>query len=286
MIRYGDDITIDELNTRIDEEKSSWRDRADKRTEEFRGVGAYDESIPECGSIWSEIKAVYMMLQHNKCGYCERYLEGKIQHDVEHFRPKKAVKAYRPPNEPQYPFPTGGVWAEGYYLLAYHPQNYLASCKTCNTTFKKSYFPIAGTRQQSDDPQVLLAEEPFLIYPIGTMDSDPEAIIEFYGIIAKSSDHDPSAHNYCRAKVTIDLLNLNKRDTLLKERSTVITALWNALDKYPQDMISKNYIASAQLASAPHCNCARSFCRLYQNDPTWAEQLAEFASIYLSENSS
>lgn len=39
-----------------------------------------------------------MELQHSKCGYCEKWLEGSdygtIEHDMEHYRPKSSVKAY------------------------------------------------------------------------------------------------------------------------------------------------------------------------------------------------
>ena len=60
--------------------------------------------------------------------YCERRLEGTpygtIEHDIEHFRPKKAVEQWPPARGAQAPrtvwrFRTGTAWADGYYLLAY-----------------------------------------------------------------------------------------------------------------------------------------------------------------------
>lgn len=278
MIRY--DITLDELNRRIDEEKPSWRGRARQRTEDFRRDGAYNES----SDIWGEIKAVYMRLQHNKCAYCERKLEGRIEFDLEHFRPKKAIQAYPPLNELQYPFLTGNAWPQGYYLLAYHLQNYLTACKICNSTFKRSYFPIAGTRQQSDDPIQLLSEMPFLIYPIGTIDDDPETLLEFEGVHPKPRYS--NGHEYRRVEVIIDMFDLDVRDTLLIGRARVIYALWLALTKYPQDQASQNCVAIVTRASEEHCNCARSFYRLFQQDRTRAEQIADDAIAYWLEYSS
>ena len=140
MIRYS--ITYQDLETKITAHKRSWLRRAGERTEKLRQLGKYEES----STIWSEIKAVYVKLQHHKCVFCERQLEdvdvGLIEQDVEHFRPKKNVKLWQsshqdiqitePPNE------------TGYYLLAYHLFNYAASCKPCNSTLKSDNFPIAG----------------------------------------------------------------------------------------------------------------------------------------------
>ncbi|MCP4397410.1 MAG: hypothetical protein GY801_08960 [bacterium] len=69
MIRYA--IVLADLEQRVDAEKATWRTRAAERTDAFVKQGKYGES----SSIWSEIKAVYMRLQHEKCAFCERQLE-------------------------------------------------------------------------------------------------------------------------------------------------------------------------------------------------------------------
>ena len=53
---------------------------------------------------WSNIKYLFINIQHNKCAFCERKLAaredgGAIEHDVEHFRPKNAIKAWKPPSD-------------------------------------------------------------------------------------------------------------------------------------------------------------------------------------------
>jgi hypothetical protein len=96
MIAYQ--ITKSKLESLIDAEAPGWRQRAALRTEGFRQKGRYEED----SSIWSEVKVVYMRLQGDcKCAYCERKLEsidfGKIEQDVEHFRPKGSVRAWKLP---------------------------------------------------------------------------------------------------------------------------------------------------------------------------------------------
>src|SRR5262245_18163470 len=88
--------------SRADLEKmvgADWLKKASDRTNQFRRNGRYEES----SSIWSEVKPKYMELQHQKCAFCERKLEsidlGAIEQDVEHFRPKASVKAWKAPKD-------------------------------------------------------------------------------------------------------------------------------------------------------------------------------------------
>lgn len=159
MIRY--DIAEADLIDKIDKEAPTWFTRTKKRTSTFRRDGEYTEKT----GTWSEIKAVYMKVQHNKCAYCERVLEGPpyglVEHDIEHFRPKNGVEGWpsvkiKADRKIDYDFSTGDDWDAGYYLLAYHPLNYLTACKSCNTPLKLNYFPIAGKRgPQAEHPSDL-----------------------------------------------------------------------------------------------------------------------------------
>ena len=164
MIQYA--ITLPELEQRIEQEKAGWLARAQSRKNDFAALGHYEES----SSIWSEVKAVYMRLQHGKCAYCERQLEsvefGKIEHDLEHFRPKKKARPWKL-NQAltqagvTLTAPVAGNTDPGYHLLAYHPVNYCTSCKTCNSRFKSDYFPISGPRSPGgNDPVQLGSEKP------------------------------------------------------------------------------------------------------------------------------
>ncbi len=289
MIRY--DIADDQLEEQIKKEAPTWLPRAAKRTEDCRKLNAFDGK----SGIWSEIKPVYMRLQHNKCAYCERRLEGEpyglLEHDVEHYRPKNGVKHWpdakiQAERKIDYKFATGDEYDEGYYLLAFHIYNYIAACKSCNTPLKSSYFPIAGLRgPQSDDPSNLAAERPFLPYPISSSDDDPEDIITFEGIVPKPVRM--SGHRRLRARVTIDFFELDTREELIRGRSEIIRMLWAALlilrSNLPavDSAFAKQTITQLQSAASPHTNCARSFLKLYKMNPAHAEQLAKAAMEYL-----
>ena len=172
MIGYS--ISKTNLEKRIEGESPGWLKDAADRTKEFRKKGYYKEKKP----IWSKAKPAYMKLQGNcKCAYCERMLEsvdyGRIEQDVEHFRPKGKVKNWRVPE----PLRDQGINPTqvpnhdyGYYLLPYHVFNYVATCKPCNSSLKGNYFPIAGDYDlKGEEPKMLLKEKPYLIYPLGVL---------------------------------------------------------------------------------------------------------------------
>lgn len=146
---------------------------------------------------WSSIKHMFMEIQAEKCAYCERKLAsrghgGAAEHDLEHFRTKNPVKSW--PAPPEIDFETGAPFDAGYYWLAFHLLNYCTSCKKCNTGFKSNYFPVAGTRLSPlEEPSIraMRLEKPFLVYPLGTIDDDPEDVIRFRGLAANLPKRDP-----------------------------------------------------------------------------------------------
>ena len=112
MIRYAVDIA--KIESDVDAISATWRTRASAKTAEFEALGKYEET----SSIWSEIKAVFMEIQFNKCVFCERQFEdqqfGKSEIDVEHFRPKGRIKAWPSgPDGPTYSFGTGNARETG-----------------------------------------------------------------------------------------------------------------------------------------------------------------------------
>ncbi len=286
MIRYP--VKVAKLKALIRSESASWLERAEERTETFRQAGGYCED----SGIWSEVKGVYMKLQCNKCAYCERKLEGrrfgKIEHDIEHYRPKNSVEKW--PSEKiaverniHYDFSTGDAWAEGYYLLSYNLLNYVTACKVCNTPLKSNFFPIAGERgPQSDNPRHLRSEKPFLIYPLGSIDNDPEELIVFDGIIPKPGKR--RGHGFNRAQITIEFFELDARESLLTERAERIAALGMALaleNNPTHESLARATIAHLTSVSSAHCNCARSFLSLYREDPSRAQRILAAVQEYL-----
>lgn len=211
MIAYR--ITQAELERRIEAASPGWLQKAATRTAGFRQKAFYEESC----TIWSDVKSVYMRLQGEcKCAYCERKLEsidfGKIEQDVEHFRPKGNIKQWRLPKS----LGELGIKAtvvpeedRGYFLLPYHPFNYSAACKPCNTLLKKDYFPIAGEYDLTgDDPaQLHVKERPLLVCPVGDFDDAPEDLIRFYGVSPQAVAQ--GGYDRERALVTIEFFKLD-----------------------------------------------------------------------------
>ncbi|HTQ78470.1 MAG TPA: hypothetical protein VMM92_00625 [Thermoanaerobaculia bacterium] len=296
MIRYA--ITEEELHRRIGVVAPSWRDRARERTGRFRALGRYDEP----SSIWGEIKSVYAELQHKKCAFCERRLPdltyGSGEHDVDHFRPKADVLVW--PTAKiiaerglAYEFALGSPLPGGYYLLAYHPLNYAIACRTCNSALKSGFFLVAGERRsEGDHPRDYAAEQPFLIYPIGDLDADPEDLLTFVGVVCVPKHQDGDL--FRRALVTIDFFALNGagREDLERSRAEVICNLYIAMT-VERDLRSSRadraraarvveYTLSAQ---SEQTNCARAFHQLYQQDSAAAGLLALRASGYLASQS-
>ena len=292
MIRYA--ISLAKLKAKITAQSADWLDRAQARTDAFRAAGKYNEQ----SSIWSEIKPVYMRLQGNsKCAYCERKLEsldyGKGEQDVEHFRPKSSVKAWKAPKalkDVGIPFASLPAGDKGYYLLPYHPFNYSAACKPCNSALKSNYFPIAGSYNlDKDDPTLLTGEQPYLLYPIGDLDDAPEKIITFHGL----SPRPVAASGYPRnrALVTIEFFKLDaveKRKNLFRERAIILMVLFPQLEKMhgagsaTEKAEAKAIVKGFTGPNAPHTNCARSFKRLFETDPAEARAFYEAAVTFIT----
>ena len=293
MIRYP--VTQKQLEAAVDAHSSTWRKRAGERTETFRLAGSYVEPP---APFWSEIKPVFMRIQHNKCAYCERQFgsieRGQIEHDVEHFRPKNEVRAWPATPEQQaklgYDFATGGAFAQGYYLLAYNLLNYAVACKICNTVLKSNYFPIAGSRLSGqDDPRLLAREKPLLIFPLGDWEDNPEDLIVFDGPLPLPASSQSASYAYQRARVTIDFFELATREELIRERLHLVIGLWMALEcaDHASSLTNKaryeDYIKIFCDKTHPHCSLARSYRLLFSTNRAKAERLAESARKLLME---
>lgn len=292
MIGYK--ISLADLEKKIG---AKWLAKAGARTDTFRQQGFYAEK----SNIWGEVKGIYMTLQYQKCAFCERKLEssdyGKVEQDVEHFRPKSSVKTWKAPKElaqAGITFSAIPAGRTGYYLLPYHPLNYAAACKPCNSVLKKDYFPIAGPYNfQGEDPTKMAAEQPYLLYPIGDIDEPAENLLNFNGILPCPTENAPG-YRRNRAMVTIAFFGLDsqKRKNLLLERARCLVALYwplltqsNANASQGDRDDAKAVIDAYTKPSAPHTNCSRSFVRLFGDDPDLASEMHR-AAVRLVNGSS
>ena len=292
MIRY--DIAPDELHSLVEKRVPRWLKRAKNRTERFRKKGKYEEKR----SIWGEVKPLFMELQGGaKCCFCERQFEaenlGRYELDLEHYRPKGNVKKWECPpalvregvslTEP----PGSG---KGYHLLAYHLLNYAAACKACNSGLKEDYFPVAGGYNLGGkEPERLKGEKPWLLYPIGRVDVNPEEVITFNGIFPMSTSGNRTAR--LRGLVTIAFFGLDDviaRKNLMKERARIVSLLHTFLARADErgSTAAESALVETMLApTSPHTNCARSFARLFRSDPAQAAEVAGLAETFLRSGS-
>jgi hypothetical protein len=275
MIRYPK--ALDDLELKIEAKYPGWLKRAKDRTEKFEIAGCYDEK----SSIWSEIKPLYMSLQKCKCIYCE--MEGEcsaIQWELEHFRPKSNVRKWPPAKSDfNYDFDLGGD-SKGYHLLAYHPQNYSISCKTCNTPYKSDYFPVAAPRiEGKPHPTDYLIEQALLVYPLGMIDEDPEDLILFNGVQAEPAyTREEDLKRWRRGRVMIDFFGLN-RDGLqyLRAKYLLRTILphYNSRLKSPNDPDIEENHTFLRSEKAPFSSCTKCFFDTCEIDGSHAQDVRE-----------
>lgn len=147
---------------------------------------------------------------HNgKCCYCERSRD-KVEVDVEHFRPKRAVAENREDTVKLYP---------GYYWLAYNWDNLFLSCKGCNQTWKKCSFPLSNPANRSrwhNDVNTVENELPLLANPA----EEPREHIRFDNEAPRPIDE--------IGQVTIRELGLLERSELEEARLKVLKNLRKA----------------------------------------------------------
>ena len=225
-----------------------------------------------------------MDLQHSKCIFCEKEIENQpIELDVDHFRPKMRVNRWIAPDWMttqegiRVAQPDAGM-EPGYRLLAHHYLNYAAACKTCNSTRKRDFFPIAVSPRMSGskNPARMKSERAYLIYPISDIDEDPEDLIEFEGLSPRAKQSDGFGRK--RALVTIELFEL-ERESLHKQRAKNIWLLFQCLQLIEGDdpiAQTEGKAVADHMTSEKreHANCLRSFRRLYRRNFAKASSIA------------
>jgi uncharacterized protein (TIGR02646 family) len=146
-----------------------------------------------------EVKDALRKAQHDKCAFCESKLTHIGYGDIEHFRPKAAVRQNEK-GELEYP---------GYYWLAYEWSNLFLSCQLCNEKFKRNCFPLRNPKSRvRSHREDLNRELPLLADPAGS----PESHITFNGGMIVAKD--------IIGKTTIKVLGLDRKE-LVERRLTL-----------------------------------------------------------------
>ncbi len=145
------------------------------------------------------VKVALIQAQHKKCFLCESKVLHISPGDVEHFRPKAAVRQSE----------DLALEKPGYYWLAYEWSNLFFSCEMRNRIFKKNLFPLRDASQRAMSHRHNIRNEaPIFIHPA---DENPEDFITF-------NCWEPVAINdNIRGEATIRMLGLN-RSELIEDR--------------------------------------------------------------------
>lgn len=157
------------------------------------------------------VKTALVAMQHEKCAFCEAKPLHVSDGDVEHFRPKGAVR--QADSEP--------LERPGYYWLAYEWGNLLFACERCNRRHKKNLFPLTDPgRRTRSHRDASVHETAIFIDPAA---EDPERYIGY-------RDHVPIAiGGNPRGEQTIDALGL-RRPELNADREKHLAVLKTLLE--------------------------------------------------------
>jgi hypothetical protein len=273
VIRYP--TALVNINSKV---SKAWIAKAKERTEIFQSLGRYaEEQLDHSGKVkqmppfWSDVKGIFVQHQYGKCIFCETQLESgegtAVQWDLEHFRPKSAVRSWPPRKsglQTKYAGLSFGRNAEGYHLLAYCPSNYAAACKSCNS-FKSDYFPIASDRVSTGiAPADYVSEDAYLIYPLGVEGLDPRDLIVFDGAkaVPKHTSLDDT-RKWLQAEIIIDFFRLNREGLELNRAKWLYETIWQAVKLSDSgDLEANEILRLAKTEGARYTSCATSFIEL------------------------
>jgi len=158
-------------------------------------------------------------MQSGKCAFCESRFDHVSYGDVEHFRPKGAVRQAA----------DGALERPGYYWLVYEWSNLFESCQLCNQRFKENRFPLRDPASRArDHTQDVALEKPMLVKPDI---EDPADFLAFEADIMRGID--PVG----RGETTIDVLQLNRPELVSRRREhyALLYLLARGARKLPPD---------------------------------------------------
>lgn len=188
---------------KVEKAKSKW----DGKTGSIAGNRAFDEV---------KNKLNEMSVSNGLCVYCEQ----NEWSDIEHFYPKRLY-----PNK------------------AFLFENYLPSCKQCNTTYKSDKFKIFDPID-SDNIKDVSGERKIYLQPsnedavlINQLKEDPMSFIEldleYKTFVFTACDFEnESSRSFKKANYTIELLQLNDRAVLVEQRKKAFDFYILKLNQY------------------------------------------------------
>lgn len=215
------------------------------------------ESWGNSDELWKNaiLKKDFREYFHNKCWYTEVSLAGS-DIDIDHFRPKAAVKQYKGYNYNEL------LRTRGYYWLKNDPANYRGSCTYANRPRgkggKRDRFPLKdGSPLLSEGSAVI--EQALLLDPCERHDVN---LVAYMGNMIHCATKDPYDNE--RVQVSCELYNWD--DAFIKgERKKVWEDVNKTIEEYKSREISKTAcirrLKDAVSREAPFSACAISCVR-------------------------
>ena len=166
----------------------------------------FDRDIYGHKSVRGSLRAC----QWAKCCFCEGKFAAYAAGDVEHYRPKGAVR--QDDSSP--------LLRPGYYWLAYSWENLYWCCQVCNRSNKRNLFPLRNPSRRARSHRGRVGrEEPLILDPGGV--EDPQEHIKF--------KQEQAVGVTDIGKTTVKVIGLNRID-LVEERLSRIAELKGLLN--------------------------------------------------------
>lgn len=234
---------------------------------------------------------------HNKCAYCETPVVG-FPGDAEHFRPKGRVRIKSVDDDLEIVTivdEEGEKTAHpGYFWLAYHWENLLPACETCNRGGKNDLFPVANPHVSVK--KLTVKEIDRLIHKITESKSEkhtfylePDDLDQLEGrLLLHPYRDDPHKHIYFKSdgkasewpksnqgKKSIEIYNLNHEKTVKARQREQANG-------------NRDY-SDAVLKALPNMELAKNAARLlksqyYNGDRPYGAAVFDFIHFFLDNS--
>jgi hypothetical protein len=221
---------------------------ARQRAEDQRRRAQNPNAPLEFPAHWKavDVRGALLAMHGWVCAFCERELGQDRRGDVEHFRPKSAAKE---------------ATHKGYWWLAYEFENYLLSCITCNSSHKRTLFPLqpGAAHVEYSNRHQLVQEARLLVDPAVDPVADWLSVdVEDENDLCEVKVVTTDAIGRPRAEATLAFFHLNEEVKLVQQRRRTLETAQKA---YAHGDI----LGLLEQAShfRPHGSTVRTFMRSY-----------------------
>ena len=196
--------------------------RLDELQEQVNQAAGFSDQVKKAGLLWNnKNSSVFNVIKQNLvsmtvgsglCNYCEQ----NEASDIEHILPKGLLPEH-----------------------AFRWDNYLLACKQCNTGCKLDRMFVFDPANSSATIELVRGQQPVsqdyaFIHP-RNVDPLDYLLLDFDDF--QFMPHPPpkgqlNSREFWQAEHTLDILGLNKRDCLVKQRKQAFTNFKNRLNEY------------------------------------------------------